>query len=49
MGEARNIQLRIRLAGGLEHTLMLREDAPELLALFSTAFGLLSLSDLGLD
>lgn len=35
MGTIRDIQLRIRLTGGHEHAVTLREDAPELLALFT--------------
>jgi Rps23 Pro-64 3,4-dihydroxylase Tpa1-like proline 4-hydroxylase len=36
MGEPRQVSLRIQLAGGHEHTVTLAEDAPELLALFTT-------------
>jgi SM-20-related protein len=35
MGEPRDIRLLLRLAGGHEHEVTLREDAPELLALFA--------------
>lgn len=35
METARDIRLKIGLAGGTEHEVLLREDAPELVALFS--------------